>query len=82
MVTKAMTKGQTERTKRSQVGCKREGCEYEGSREGLNEKVIFEQSLKKVRRVSHMDMWGKSIQEERTAKGLKIAMPCQVCSRD
>lgn len=82
MVTKAMTKGQTERTKRSQVGCKREGFEYEGSREGLNEKVIFEQSLKKVRRVSHMDMWGKSIQEERTAKGLKTAMPCQVCSRD
>lgn len=60
---------------------KKKDCEFEGSREGLNEKVIFETRLKKIR-VSHMDMWGKSILEERTAKGPKASMPCQVCSRD
>lgn len=32
--------------------------------------------LKEVRRVSHVDMRGKSIQEEEITKGPKAAMPC------
>lgn len=59
MVTKSYDKKDKQKGQRSQVGCKREDCEFEGSREGLNEK-IFEKRLKKIRRVSHLDMWGRA----------------------
>lgn len=51
-----------------------ERIEFQGSREAFTEKAVFEQRLEG--RVSHVDMRGKSIQEEEITKGPKAAMPC------
>lgn len=68
---KSCDKKDKQKGQRSQVECKREDCEFEDSREGLNEKVISEKRLKEIRGVAEENSGRENSQRP---QGI-IAMP-------